>query len=206
MVKGLKFEREYLCLVGRLHPCSIHDPPSEGRYPADRIPDTHLCPSFLRLHSKVFHRESPLSHPGWKLLEFALGGCSKIHVFETATSSKLQEDFPGTLMLILGGDFLQSELLNLVPSWQATQNRRLWLTKLCPFTVNCNCINWETVSSNGKSTRLCHKQDTCLFLAQLWVWLVVIGGEISKMEMAFLFRSADSFFSQSNMNEQNQTA
>ena len=53
-----------------------------------------------------------------------------------------------------------------------------------------------TVSTNGKLTPLCHKwKDFCLLLAQVRVWLIVIGRELfSKNDMVFHFRSHDSFF------------
>ena len=43
------------------------------------------------------------------------------------------------------------------------------------------------------------------FLVQVRMCLVVIGGEISKMEMAFLLRSRDSAFLQNNVYPHRQT-
>ena len=42
-------------------------------------------------------------------------------------------------------------------------------------------------------------------LLQVRMCLVVIGGEISKKEMVFLFRSRESSFLQNNMNRHRQT-
>ena len=47
---------------------------------------------------------------------------------------------------------------------------------------------------------------TSTFLVQIRMCLVVIGGEIfSKLEMAFLFRSRDSYFLQNNVYRHRQT-
>ena len=47
---------------------------------------------------------------------------------------------------------------------------------------------WLFVSTNDASTRLCCKRnDFCLFLAQVRVRLIVIGGEISLKKTWFFF-------------------
>ena len=160
----------------------------------NRTPDTRLCPSFLRQNSKALLCTTPLSHLGWKSLEFAMGGCSKIHGFETITSSKLPKEFLATLLLIPGGDLLQSEWLNLVQSRQITQKRLFRLRKSCLFTVNCNCIKWESVSTKGDLHDYAIKGMIFAFLAQHRVWLIAIDGKTSKMELAFLFVGATRFF------------
>ena len=51
-----------------------------------------------------------------------------------------------------------------------------------------------------KDTFIPYLDSICLFLVQVRMFLVVIGGEISsKMEMAFLFRNRDSSLWQSNV-------
>ena len=82
---------QYLCLVGRLQPCSGQVPPTKTRYPPDRTPDTRLCPCLVRLHAKVFHPASPMSPAGCGYSKLALDDCSKILAFEKTTSSRLPE-------------------------------------------------------------------------------------------------------------------
>ena len=61
-------------------------------------------------------------------------------------------------------------------------------------------------SANRKRIRLFHIWTPCdLFLVQVRMRLVVIGGEISsKMEMVFLFCSRDSSFLQNNVHRHRQ--
>ena len=59
-------------------------------------------------------------------------------------------------------------------------------------------IFWLTVSTNEKSTRLCHKwNEFCLFLVHVRLCVIVIGGETSQKQEMDIFRSHDSLISQS---------
>ena len=87
-LKSIKIEgrKGVTVTVGRLHPCSSQDPPTETRYPPDRTSDPRLCRCLA--HSKVLLQAYPSVLPGWAYLDLALDGCSKMLVFETTTSPK----------------------------------------------------------------------------------------------------------------------
>ena len=103
----------------------------------------------------------------------------------------MPEEILGNSMSFLGRNLLQSESLNLVQSRETTQYRRWRLRKSCCYNVDESIKKifymkfWLTVSTNGVSTRLCHKRNNfylfwfkfgcaCLWLAekvlQKWRW------------------------------------